>query len=476
MAGSLQSSPSYGLTPAPQKVTLASNYLGSTSFQFLNQFLPDTFEKEFERYGNRSIASFLRQVSAEIPTNSDMIKWAEQGRLHVKYTGLTVGALSGANGTQVFTNPLGTMAYRVGQTVFLSSTNGQSRKALITVVTATAFTVVYYGLMPTDVFISSTVTSFVYGSEFQKGTAGMVGSLEAQDVFFDNKPIILKDTYQVSGSDMAQIGWVEISDEEGGTGYLWYMKSNHDTRTRFDDYLEMSMVEGEPAVATSGAYLALSPAASTTFAGGTAASTAAGTKGLFYEVTNRGNVWSAGNPTTLQDWDVILQRLDKQGAIQENVIFMNRQFSLDTDDMLAAQNSYGANGTSYGLFNNDKDMALNLGFTGFRRGSYDMYKNDWKYLNDATLRGDITAGAVNGILVPAGTMNVYDQVMGKNMKRPFLHVRYRATEVEDRKMKTWVTGGAGGAATDNIDAMSVNYLSERCLCVLGANNFMIFNN
>jgi hypothetical protein len=29
--------------------------------------------------------------------------------------------------------------------------------------------------------------------------------------------------------------------------------------------------------------------------------------------------------------------------------------------MLAAQNSYGAGGTSYGLFDNDKDMALNLG-------------------------------------------------------------------------------------------------------------------
>ena len=35
--------------------------------------------------------------------------------------------------------------------------------------------------------------------------------------------------------------------------------------------------------------------------------------------------------------------------------------------MLAAQNSYGANGTSYGLFDNDKDMALNLGFTDCRR-------------------------------------------------------------------------------------------------------------
>ena len=28
--------------------------------------------------------------------------------------------------------------------------------------------------------------------------------------------------------------------------------------------------------------------------------------------------------------------------------------------MLAAQNSYGAGGTSYGLFDNDEEMALNL--------------------------------------------------------------------------------------------------------------------
>ena len=112
--------------------------------------------------------------------------------------------------------------------------------------------------------------------------------------------------------------------------------------------------------------------------------------------------------------------------------------------MLAAQNSYGAGGTSYGLFDNDEQMALNLGFSGFRRG-YDFYKTDWKYLNDPTMRGDLPSGAVNGLLVPAGSTTVYDQVLGKNAKRPFLHVRYRASETEDRRYKTWITGSAGGA-------------------------------
>jgi len=84
MAGTLQASPPVNLTPSSVKAALPTNYI--SNFNFLNQYLPDTYEKEFERYGNRSIASFLRMVGAELPSNSDLIKWAEQGRLHTKYT------------------------------------------------------------------------------------------------------------------------------------------------------------------------------------------------------------------------------------------------------------------------------------------------------------------------------------------------------------------------------------------------------
>jgi hypothetical protein len=262
---------------------------------------------------------------------------------------------------------------------------------------------------------------------------------------------------------MAQIGWIEV-EGDNGMGYLWYLKSEHETRLRFEDYLEMSMIEAVPAENGSAAEAYLS---SNTGGGN------AGAEGLFESIETRGNVWSGGNPTTLADFDLVVDRLDKQGAIAENVLFQNRQFSFDTDDMLAAQNSYGAGGTSYGMFDNNKEMALNLGFTGFRRG-YDFYKTDWKYLNDATLRGGLTAGKVNGVLVPAGTTSVYDEVMGSSVKRPFLHVRYRANEREDRKLKTWITGSAGGANNSDEDAMNVHFLSERALCTLGANNFFIF--
>ena len=158
-------------------------------------------------------------------------------------------------------------------------------------------------------------------------------------------------------------------------------------------------------------------------------------------------------------------------------MFVNRSTSLAIDDMLASMNSYGAGGTSYGVFNNSEDMALNLGFTGFRRGSYDFYKSDFKYLNDASTRGSInetdSTNAIQGVLIPAGVSTVYDQGLGRNIKRPFLHVRFRASQMESRKLKTWTTGSVG-ASTSDLDAMEMHMLSERCLVVQGANNFVLF--
>ena len=469
MAGQLLSNPTFQLQPSAEQVALQTNYI--TNFNFLNQYLPDTYEKEFERYGNRTIASFLRMVGAEMPSNSDQIKWAEQGRLHIKYTNCTSAAALAAN-TATFTvadSGVTYIAIRVGQTVMIqNNASGVFNKAIVTAVpSATTFTVAYYEATGQAFAVSTECTVFIYGSEFKKGTNGMVGSLEAEDEIFSNNPIIIKDKYAVNGSDMAQIGWVEVTTENGATGYLWYLKSEHETRLRFEDYLETAMIEAVPAATGSGAKTA----------------GMMGSEGIFYVVNDRGNVWGAGTPTTLPDWDSIVSRLDKQGAIEENVVFVNRGLSFDIDNMLATLNGYnGANAAgaaSYGLFDNDVDMALNLGFTGFRRG-YDFYKSDWKYLNDPTMRGGLNqtaataTGTITGLMVPAGSTSVYDQIMGKNAKRPFLHVRYRASEAEDRRYKTWITGSAGGAQTSDLDAMEVNFLSERCVCTLGANNFVLF--
>ena len=472
----------FSLVPTPTKTALVGNYLdftdaGANSNNFAQQYLPELYEAEVERYGNRTLSGFLRMVGAEMPMTSDQVVWSEQNRLHIGYKNDAVTANSTVSivaATGVVT--LGTAlenSVRVGNTVVISSADGlRTLKAYVSVAAAGAqtFTLLPYtqqlfsSAAAGDVtFGNEAVNLFVYGSEFAKGTNGMAGSLEASFTQFSNKPIIIKDTYEISGSDAAQIGWVEVAAEDGTSGYLWYLKSEGETRLRFQDYLEMAVIEGEKK------------------AGGST-SPVEGTQGLFSAIEERGNVYQnyasgdvtpgTGNRSALADFDYILQNLDKQGAIEENMLFLDRATSLNFDDMLASQNSYGAGGTSYGVFENSEEMALNLGFDGFRRGSYDFYKTDWKYLNDATTRGLVNN--VSGVLVPAGTSTVYDQMLGTNIRRPFLHVRYRASEADDRRMKSWITGSVGGAYTSSLDAMTVNFLSERCLVTQAANNFVLF--
>ena len=468
MAQNITLGGSVSLTPTAKQVVTPGSYI--SDFDFLSQYLPDTYEQEFERYGDRTVASFLRMVGAELPFNSDLIKWSEQGRLHIKYEGVTLDNSDVAGDAKVVLN-ITAHSLREGQTVMVSDSGTgatASFKGIIDASTADTVTVAIYGAagLPAVTGLASGDNSgtsldvFVYGSEFKKMTNGMKGSLEAQTEIKDNTPIIIKDKYAVSGSDMAQIGWIEVTTEDGGSGYLWYLKSEHETRLRFEDYLETAMIEAVPAESGSGA---------STVAGDYGNK---GSKGLFYSIEADGNT-STGDIQSLEDIDAIVSRLDKQGAIEENVLFVNRGLSFQIDNVLAAQNNFGSSGASFGLFDNSSDMALNLGFNGFRRG-YDFYKSDWKYLNEATMRGGLVGGAIDGVLVPAGTTTVYDQVLGKNAKRPFLHVRYRASEAENRKMKSWIIGSAGGASNSELDAMEVQFLSERALCTLGANNFFLF--
>ena len=461
MAQNVAISGNVNLTPTQTKVALPGSYI--TDFNFLNQHLPDTYEKEFERYGNRSVSSFLRLVGAEMPCTSDLIKWSEQGRLHIKYEAVVVKDGAAAADTVITLN-ISNSAIRVGQTIMISdkTAGAVSAKGIVTSVTATEVAVALFDAAGVPAFSSlggadnsgTSVDVFIYGSEFKKGTNGMDGALEATPDIFENNPIIIKDKYEVSGSDMAQIGWIEI-EGDNGIGYAWYLKSEHETRLRFEDYLETAMIEAIPAAGGSGA----------------TALGYKGSEGLLYSLEDRGNI-STGAFETLEDVDSVVAQLDKQGSIEENVMFVNRGTSFEIDNLLASQNNFGASGASYGLFDNEKDMALNLGFSGFRRG-YDFYKSDWKYLNDATMRGGVVGGGIDGVVVPAGSTTVYDEVLGSNAKRPFLHVRYKASETEDRKMKSWIVGGAGGASTSDLDAMEVHFLSERALCTLGANNFFL---
>ena len=465
-AAAVSSGGNINSVPAPVKQTLSSAYIDFTAAGtagWAQQHLPDLMEQEAAVFGKRTISGFLNQVGAEEAMTSDQVIWSEQGRLHVNLAATVttkgVGLVTFASAHEL----------RVGDTVIIHETGGGNLK-LNCYVSATPSTTTANLLPYTQANLGSTgqafldndaVTVFVYGSEFAKGTVGQTEAIAPTFKSFTNKPIIIKDMYEISGSDASQIGWVEVTGESGQSGYLWYLKAEGDTRSRFTDQLEMAMVEAEKSVASAGAAVP------------------DGTEGLFAAITDRGH-YSAGivgssAADDLGSFDNILKKFDANGAIEENMIYANRSVSLGIDDMLAAQNSYGTGGTSFGVFSNSEDMALNLGFSGFRRGSYDFYKSDWKYLNDLGTRGVYGDTSIRGAIIPAGVSSVYDEQLGSSMKRPFLHVRYRSSQTDDRKMKTWVTGSVGGNVTSDLDAMKVHYLSERCLVVQGANNFCLLN-
>lgn len=446
----LNANPSAKVRPTSTKTVLKTNYI--SLFDYSSQEAPETHDEIATIYGQQSVSGMLYMLGAEAGFASDQVKWTEEGRLHTVYNDVTRAA-------NVFTKA--GHVFRKNETVHISDGAVKRRGIIIAVDDAAGtFEVAPYKSAGFTALGTTAITVFVDGSEFNKGVNGMQGSLETDFTILDNKPIILKDKYEVNGSDATQIGWVKTSTG----GYLWYLESEKDTRRRWEDRLETSLILGERAETGSDAE----------------AAGYQGTEGLFEAIKNRGNTFQ-GLAADLDDWDTIVKRFDAQGKIQDYMFYVDRDQSLGIDNLLGSLNAGYADGISYGMFDNDKDMAVNLGFKGFTRGTYNFFKTDWKLLNDPTLLGAVAAaaGKVRGVLIPVGTKEVYEGEYngmggGDKISVPFLQSKYRVAGAENRKYKTWVTGTVGGVYTDDEDVMKVHHLSERMLCTTGANNFMLF--
>jgi len=314
-------SPQFGsIVPSPIQTPSPSNYLvfdGAAGGNFAQQYLPEIYEQEVERYGNRTLSGFLRMVGAEMPMTSDQVIWSEQNRLHISYDNCSVAAGGGAGAAlaSVVTIPVGAGIVNVisinDTVVLLDPANGAEAKGIVTNRAAGNVTVMPFANSTFDAqgitIASATIKMFVYGSDYTKGSSIGAGvgnsaarvSIDPSFTQFSNSPVIIRDQYVVTGSDMAQIGWVEVATEDGQSGYLWYLKAESETRLRFEDYLEMAMVEGELNANANGA------------AGQYATAVLPGTQGLFAAIRDRGNVevgFTAANG--LDEFDAILKNLD----------------------------------------------------------------------------------------------------------------------------------------------------------------------
>ena len=344
---------------ASQQQTLASNYIDfNQDMGWAQQYLPDLMEKEAEVFGNRTVSGFLAQVGAEEAMTADQVVWSEQSRLHLSYKG-TIVLAGDTNGTfECVTDIDGnaittTHGIRVNDIVLLASAGYVSKCLVVETPESAIVSLEPYGeaVLTNHSTTASAATLLVVGSEYGKGQSytDHTGTYKTESrgantptfKTFDNKPIIMKDYYEISGSDVSQIGWVEVTSEDGGTGYMWYLKAEGETRARFTDYLEMSMLESEKTAAASiigfGADGQVRGSADSGAEG-------SGTEGLFSAIESRGNLTSGvtgvNASTDLAEFDAILAEFDNQGGFEENMMFVNRSTSLAVDDMLASMNSY----------------------------------------------------------------------------------------------------------------------------------------
>ena len=399
---------------------------------------PDNRDALIKTYGKQGITGFLSMVGAvKAQAVADEVQYWEEARLHQLQegtsdaTGLIVTAAAAAN---IFVRE---------NDVVLSG----SDRFFVSDITGTAITLVALDGSAT-LAASASVKLAVIGNLYAQGSDQPNGGFEANVVKRTNPFMIMKESYKVSGSQATNIGWIDL----GNGDYRWYMKSEADTRQRFLDKREMMLLLGEKTSAVSGV---------------------SGSEGYFAAIEDRGIVASGSDAdfASLADVDAIIVELDKQGGAAEYAMYVDRATDLAIDDMIAGGGASLSAATSgvagqFGAFNNDKEMAVELGFRTFGRGGYTFHKHDFKLLNDPTLLAEADFA---GVMIPMA--KVADAKTGE--KAPALEINYKATNGYSREMEHWMTGSILGASNATEDSVQFNYRSECNLITRAANRHVL---
>jgi len=435
---------------------------------------PEVRELLVSTYGDQGITGFL-QLTGAVNTggSADQIEWFEEGRRHKKYvvkaaetlaTGHTPDNNGGTNTLKFDENP-------ERYDVLMSVDTGE--KYIVTTEQASPTADVTVGIASltsdgsTEEFAAD--DEFIYlGNMYPQGSDQPKFYQETTPLRRKNPFMIVKDRYEVNGSQATNVGYLNI-----GGDYRWFMHGEQEARKRFMDRRELMLLFAEQ----------IGFAAEDELVNSTNSNAAgdkiAGSEGYFSTLENRGIkiTSTTSDPlNTFNEFDLILTELDRQGAPAEYAMYLNRKQSLAIDDMLAAgvatQVTAGLPG-QFGAFNNNADMAVQLGFKSFTRGGYTFHKHDWKLLNDPSLIGGITTGAPTGAMVPLS--NIADARTG--VKAPALEMCYKEANGYSREMEHWVTGGGVMGHNNNGDSgkdvATFHYRSEIALVTRAANQHVL---
>lgn len=432
-----------GVGSVPNVTTTTANY--TTVGELLEYNAPDNRDELIKTYGDQGITGFLRLTNAvKKGGTADYVQYWEEQRRHQT---VTAGANDGGTGGTVDLNAA--VSEIKAQDVVMNASSGE---VFICTTDGDVFT--RLDGSTSNVAWNAADELIILGNMYAQGTDQPSHFVETAPTLRKNSYMIVKDNFKVNGSQATNIGWVNV-----GGDYRWFVHGEQETRKRFEDKREMMMLFAEQS--GDGDTIASEP-------GGVA-----GSEGYFAAVEDRGIVVSgaAANPIdTIAEIDNLIIELDKQGAPAEYALYLQRAQDLKIDDMLAAGLSTSLQSGlpgQFGAFNNDKDMAVSLGFKSWTRGGYTFHKHSWKLLNDPTLLG--ASSKFIGAGVPM-TM-VKDPKTG--VMAPALELNYKDAGGYSRELEHWITGGAMGISTNSIDEVRFNYRSEIALVTRAANQHFI---
>ena len=424
-----------------------------------------------ESYGDQGITGFLNLVGAvKAGGTSDQVDWWESGRRHRLLNGST-GSQSGDQITFTPSDTSDANGAPVGPNDVVMDTNDGRRYIVIDVTGApTAATSMVFASLDGETAGANNATDrdfVVLGNLYGQGTEQPTHFQDAEVVKRENPFMIVKDRYEVNGSQATNIGWVNM----GNGDYRWFMYGEQEARKRFEDRREMMLLFAEKGLDNDWT------TSSSAIYDGNAQTNGTGSEGYVSAVESRGIVVSNANANPMDsfgEFDDLILQLDKQGAPSEYAMYLNRKQDLAVDDMLAsgiATSVTAGLAGQFGAFNNDADMAVKLGFKSFTRGGYTFHKHDWKLLNDPTLLG--ASNYLQGAMIPL--TNVTDARSGA--KAPALAMYYKEANGYSRELEHWVTGGGVLGHSNNGDAgrdtATFHYRSEIALCTRAANQHVI---
>ena len=470
------------LTPTSAAVATTSNYVSALTATSGDLQKRDVSEKLIKRYGDQGIMGLLELMGSKAPVSQTNYEHFEEAFIHNDMTiTVTSGQTSGEDAivATITDNYDGDAAgtfsndtpVRVGDIVLFADgdmgwvhTAPDSSAENCKIYPVTDSTT---GGGWNSTKAAGTYEMSIIGNAYPE-KIGQPNSIIPRLHQYTNNVMILKESFEVSGSEATNVVYVKVDNEKMGSGYLWYLKGEADTYKRFLDYCELQLILGKKI--DNSTLTALSNA---TIDGETPAlSTLRGTEGLFDFVSNKGQSMDLGSSSiTMADFDAIIKSLDKYRGAKEYAMYAGINLSLDIDDLLAAQGAYAAGGANYGTFQNSKDMALNLGFNSFSRGGYTFHKKTYDLLNHPKLTAMSGSNYPGwGICIPMDMQK--DAKSGS--KIPSLRMRYKAANGYSREMEHWLTGSAIlQNKTETQDRLKSHYRTERGFEGFAANRYML---